>query len=123
MINLTDRPSRLIDLAQWLGLFYHFLETADRQSAPADIRKMGFYAALCLEEALKFYSDNELPPESAFFTPTSQEAFRQHPEKFARQRLKDMRGRLPAIPKMVRRVDMDRQKAGKRWWQFWRRSG
>jgi hypothetical protein len=122
-INLSDEPSKLIDLAQWLSLFHLLVETA-AGAAATDIpesRRGSYQAALCLSEALKFYGDNEIPPESAFFSPAGLAVFRRHPEKFARQRLRDMQCKLPALPKMARRINRDDWVAAKSWWQFWRR--
>jgi len=121
-INPTDQPSRLIDLGQWLSLFYLLVEIAARETHPAESRRISFRAALCLAEALKFYSgDDELPPAEAFFTADTREAFGRYPEKFARQRLRDMRAKLPALDLMARRVARDRQvPRKKRWWQIWR---
>jgi hypothetical protein len=121
LINLSDEPSRIIDLAQWLGLFYMLLSSADRQKQDHSVRRIGHQASLCLAEALKFYGDDELPPESAFFSPGSPAAFRQHPEKFARQRLRDMQAKLPSLAAMEQRLEQDGRKVRPRWWQFWRR--
>lgn len=121
IINPTDRPSTLIDLAQWLSLFYMLLESSTAQGDAAASRRHSYQAALCLAEALKFYADNELPPQSAFFSPTGQAAFREHPENFARQRLRAMQEKLPALPAMARRIHRDDWVATKKWWQFWRR--
>ena len=119
VINPTDEPSRIIDLAGWLGLFYMLLTLADRQEAPGR-RLLGHQAALCLGEALKFYGDDELPAVSAFFSDESQQAFREHPEKFARQRLRDMQAKLPSLSAMQERLVQDRRATRRRWWQFWR---
>jgi len=120
-INPTNSPSRIIDLAQWLSLFYMLVESAASAPAKPDTRRTGYKAALCLAEALKFYGADELPPESAFFSPATAQAFRDHPEKFTRQRLRDMQAKLPALPKMARKVARDRQTAKRKWWRFWRR--
>lgn len=121
-INPTDQPSRLIDLGQWLSLFYLLIEVAAKELQPAESRRTSFRAALCLAEALKFYSgDDELPPESAFFTDDTRSAFHHYPEKFARQKLRDMRSKLPALDLMARRVARDEEsRSRKRWWQIWR---
>ena len=120
-INPTNEPSRLIDLAQWLSLFYLLVESATSEIAAAETRRGGYRAALCLAEALKFYGDNELPPESAFFTPATQTVFREHPENFARQKLRDMQAKLPDLGVMARRIARDERMQGRRWWQLWRR--
>ena len=119
-INPTGSPSCIIDLGQWLSLFYLLVESAAAKPAAAEVRRVGYEAALCLVEALKFYGDDELPPESAFFLDQSREAYAAHPEKFARQKLRDMRSKLPALPVMAKRVGRDHQAGRKKWWQFWR---
>lgn len=122
IINPTPQPSRVVDLAQWLSLFYLLVESAAAEPSRPAVRQMGYQAALCLAEALKFYSDNELPPETAFFTPSSSQAFREHPSNFARQKLRDMQSRLPAMPAMARRLQRDAQGLRpRRGWRFWRR--
>jgi len=118
-INPTDSPSRIIDLAQWLSLFYMLIEEAASADGKPDARRRGFRAALCLAEALKFYGDDELPEESAFFSEASLEVFHEHPEKFARQKLRDMRAKLPAFAVMARNVARDERKRPKKWWRFW----
>jgi hypothetical protein len=120
-INPDEQPSRIIDLAQWLSLFYLLVESAAGDSSPATTRRQGYRAALCLAEALKFYGDDELPPPSAFFGQGSAEVFRLHPEKFARQKLRDMQAKLPALAVMARRVARDERSSRRPWWRFWRR--
>jgi len=120
-INQTDEPSRIVDLHQWLALFYMLLEKASDTTAAA-ARLYGYRAALCLAEALKFYpDDDELPPGRAFFTDAGRTAFREHPEKFARQKLRDMQARLPALPRMAGRVGKDLHPPTRKWWEFWKR--
>jgi hypothetical protein len=120
LINPSDEPSRLVDLAQWLGLFYMLLASADRQEQGPMVRRVGHQAALCLAEALKFYTGDELPPASAFFHPASATAFGEHPEKFTRQRLRDMQAKLPSLSAMHDRLQKDQVKHRSKWWQFWR---
>ncbi|MGC9453377.1 MAG: hypothetical protein ACP5HU_00790 [Phycisphaerae bacterium] len=118
LISASDAPSGLIDVAQWLSLFYRHLEkAADDNTPPRERRLLGYRAALCLREALKFYGeDDELPDPSAFFTESSREAFHQHPESFARRKLLDMRSKLPKLNTMAKSVQADRKKSKKRWW-------
>ncbi len=120
-INPSTEPSKIVDLAQWLSLFYLLVESAAGDSSPIQTRRRGYQAALCLAEALKFYGDDELPPASAFFSEVSAEVFRLHPEKFARQKLRDMQAKLPALSVMARRVARDERSARRPWWRFWRR--
>ncbi len=121
-INPTDEPSRVVDLAQWLALFYTLIEQAAGRESRAETRSAGFRAALCLDEALKFYEpDSDLPPESAFFHDASVRAYRRAPEKYTRQRLRDMKSKLPALDAMAARVAADRRSPRRPWWRFWRR--
>lgn len=121
MINPDTEPSCLIDLAQWLSLFYLLVESAAEDRSPVATRCRGYQAALCLAEALKFYGDDELPPRAAFFCEASAEVFHMHLEKFARQKLRDMQAKLPALSVMARRVARDDRSARRPWWRFWRR--
>jgi len=119
-INPTSQPSRIIDLGQWLALYYLFADSAARQEEPRG-RLAQLRAALCIEEALKFYGDDELPPASAFFTAANRESFRQHPAGYARQKLRDMRSRLPATTAAPAPSDRPGPAAPRRRWRFWRR--
>ena len=119
-LNPTDAPSRIIDLEQWLSLFYMLIEAGASAKTPAQTRLQGYRAALCMAEALKFYGDDELPPLSAFFDERTRTIFRQHPESFARQKLRALQDKLPALSTMSQRIARDQQKAERRWWQFWK---
>ncbi len=123
VVNLSSRPSEIVDVGQWLSLFYHLLERASKASNSAETRRVTFQAAQCLDEALKFYGEHEeLPPESAFFTAASREAFARRPERFSRESLRGMRSRLPDLRVMAHRLAHDARRPGqKRWWQFWKR--
>lgn len=121
-INPGQSPSRIIDLAQWLSLFYLLVESASAEPSRPAVRQMGYQAALCLSEALKFYGDNEVPPAGAFFGESSRQAFREHPENYARQKLRDMQSKLPAMDTMARRLHRDTQgNRPRQGWRFWRR--
>lgn len=97
VINATDEPSLILDLAQWLTLFRMISETAGREPDKTHARELALEAAQCLEEAMKFYDDaeNDLPPAEAFFHSASKERFRAYPEQFSRRRLIHLRSRLP----------------------------
>lgn len=96
VVNSTDEPSRMLDVAQWLTLFGMKTEAAGRESSKTAARRLSLEAAQCLDEALKFYQeDNDLPPNDAFFHETSRERFRDHPQHFSRQRLLHLRSKLP----------------------------
>ena len=119
-VNPTDHPSRIIDLAGWLSLFYMLVESASKADDKPTGRRLTFQAAQCLDEALKFYApDDDLPPGEAFFSDRSGQTFADHPEKFARERLRQMRSKLPDLNLMVRRLAKE-VAAKKRWWQFWK---
>ena len=120
-INPGPNPSEIIDLSQWLSLFYLLTESAAKTADRAIGRTIAYRAALCLSEALKFYDPaDELPPGTAFFTAQTLETYRNHPEKFARRRLLDLEARLPHLSVMSRRLAAGRQRPRRRWWQFWR---
>lgn len=122
-INPSDHPSRIIDVGQWISLFHFFLEAAARETGRPASRRLGYQASQCLAEALKFYTDDQLPPDTAVFTDASRAAFRDHPERFARQRLRDMQAKLPPLSKMARCVAEDRQHAKRQpWWKLWDRT-
>ena len=117
-INETDEPSRVIDVAGWLALFAATADAAGREADKSESRRLGFEAAQCLEEALRFYeTDNDLPPEWSFFTEESRARARQHPQQYNRQRLLELRGKLPSLAVMEDRIT--RQPARKRWWRLW----
>ncbi|MGB2823668.1 MAG: hypothetical protein WBF17_21990, partial [Phycisphaerae bacterium] len=95
-VNPSRQPSRIVDLGQWVSLYHMFSESAASADSPVDARRSARQASLCLSEALKFYRDEELPPESALFREASAAAFRENPANFARTRLRDLQAMLPA---------------------------
>jgi hypothetical protein len=115
-INSSNQPSRIIDLVHWLTLFRLITEAASREQDKTAARRLGYEAAECLAEALKFYTDeeNELPPPNAFFHDSSKRVLRDHPEKFARTRLLAMRAKLPNLETMARQS----KPVKKSWWPF-----
>lgn len=121
-INPDDDPSEVIDLAQWVALFRRFVERAAEEQSKAETRKLGYQAALCLAEALKFYSvGDEFPDDSAFFHETSREAYKRNPAMFARQQLLDLQGKLPSLEVIESNLTRDQKRGGRRWWQFWKK--
>lgn len=103
VINPTHEPSSVIDVVGWLMLHTMISEaarTAGTQSMNlskrAAVRRMQVEAGQCLDEALKFFDeDNDLPPREAFFTEEHYRRFLDRPELFTRQRLVEMRGHFP----------------------------
>jgi hypothetical protein len=119
-INSTDEPSRIIDLAEWLVIFRMVAEAAATERDRGQARRLGYEAAQCLEEAMKFYEgDNDLPPDNAFFSEASRRRRRDHPEEFSRERLIGLRGRLPTLDAMEASEFVSRKPRRKRWWMPW----
>jgi hypothetical protein len=119
-VNPTDEPSEIIGLAQWLSLFYTLVEHAAGQG-PSASRRAGLHAALCIEEALKFYDpDDEMPPPEAFLSEKGLEAFQRQPEKFTQSRLRARRDKLPSLQRITGRIERDVNPPTRKWWQFWR---
>lgn len=116
-VNPTDQPSQIIDVAGWVTLFKVIVERAAKTGDKVEARKLGYEAAQCLEEALKFYDDdNDLPPDSAFFSEASRRRYRDHPDKLARSRLINLRAKLPTLDAMEKQLAHTRKK---RWWKPW----
>jgi hypothetical protein len=120
-INPTDRPSTIIDVAGWVTLFRMVTEAAAKTEDKAECRRLGYEAALCLEEALKFYDDDsELPPDRALFAESSRERYRDNPHLLARSRLINLRAKLPTLDAMQKRL-LGLERARKRpWWKIWK---
>ena len=100
IINATEIPSKVIDLNQWLALFHLLRDQAGETGDKHESRQIGSLASLCLGEGLKFFSDDpaeQIPPESAFFNEVSLRRFREHPAGFSRDRLEDLRRRMPSF--------------------------
>lgn len=126
IINPTDEPSRLLDVGQWITLFRVILEAASRETDKIEARRLGYEAAQCLEEALKFYDDNDLPPESAVFTEPTRNRLREFPQQFSRTYLLAMRAKLPTNTTMQRNIANPAVEASepksRSWWPFRRKS-
>lgn len=116
IVNPTDQPSGILDVGQWIMLFRMITEAAARETDKTEARHLGIEAAQCLEEALKFYDDvdSDLPPSEAFFTNVSQSRLREAPDQFSRQRLIDLRSKLPSMAAMRASVSVRKKK---RWWR------
>lgn len=97
IINPTEEPSRIIDVSRWITLYAVLHEKSARTSAPPRKRLLELQAGQCLDEALKFYDDeeNDLPPPSAFFDDSARARLRDQPQEFSRQRLINFRASLP----------------------------
>lgn len=113
-------PSRIIDVSQWLTLFRTIIRAADNSKDKSEIRQLGFEAAQCLEEALKFYAENEeLPGEDAFLSHEAYQLSREQSGQFTRSRLLSHRDKLPSLDIMRRRLQNAQQpkRPGKLWWR------
>jgi hypothetical protein len=123
-INATPEPSEIIDPVQWVTLAKLMSESAADTPDAGERRWRKIRAAQCLDEALKFYDDdNELPPAEALRTDDSRSAVRDHPQRYARSRLLDQRGALPVdgVANRVTQADSAIHPR-KPWWRFWQRS-
>jgi hypothetical protein len=127
-VNPSPEPSRLIDLGQWLALFFSILSKASEEADRKEAQQLGYEATLCLEEALKFYRpDSDLPPPEAVWTPASRQRLKERPELFARPRLLQMREKLPSLQVMRKSITKPDKTAGnghttppgKHWWSKW----
>ena len=116
VVNPTDKPSRVLDVGQWITLFRMITEAATKTADKTQARHLGLEAAQCLEEALKFYddADNDLPSDEALFTQASRQRFLDHPEQFSRRRLIELRSKLPSTVTMRSRLTSPGKK---RWWR------
>ena len=120
-LNPTDQPSRILDVAQWIMLFRMITEAASKDHNKIEARRLGYEAAQCLEEALKFYDvDNDLPPDDALFHESSRRRHREHPGEFSRERLIELRAKLPTLDAMEASQFVSRETKRKRWWAWWR---
>ena len=98
VINASADASEILDVAQWVMLSGMIAAAATVEVDKVRKRRLSIEAAQCLEEALKFYvDDNDLPPANAFFHEGSRLRFRQGPEHFSRQRLLHLRSKLPHV--------------------------
>jgi hypothetical protein len=130
-VNPTDQPSELMDVGQWLALFFSILNAAADEKDRKEAQRLGYEATLCMEEALKFYEqDSDLPPARAVWTENSQQRLKDHPELFVRTRLLQMREKLPSIHVMrkamintIPKPENDDGQKKKHWWHTWFKKG
>jgi hypothetical protein len=122
VVNPTDEPSEIIDVGQWIVLFRVIIEAAADEEDKIAARRLGYEAAQCLEEAVKFYGpDDELPPEEAIFTEATRNRRRERPELFSKRRLLEMRAKLPRTTTMRKQIGESGPTGAKRWWPFGRK--
>lgn len=120
VVNPGDSPSKLVDVAQWITLFRLLTTSAAQTTSKPESRRLGLEAAQCLDEALKFFDDpdSDLPPASAFFTAHTQHLLKEHPSLYSRQRLLELRSKLPTETVMRQRLT-GKKKPVKKWWKPW----
>ena len=122
IVNPTDEPSCILDVGQWIVLFRVILAAAAKEKDKIEARRLGYEAAQCLEEAIRFYgAEDELPGDDAIFTDATRDRRRDHPELFAKRHLVEMRAKLPKTNAMQRQLTQGDLPAPGKWWQFWRR--
>jgi hypothetical protein len=117
IINPTAEPSAVIDVAQWLTLHRMAAGAAETLPDAAVARAVRIEARQCVAEALKHYAPgNDVPPPAAFFTNRSRQRFRDHPDRFARDRLLQLVAALPKPSARPAPELMDARPFGTRWW-------
>lgn len=118
IINPTTQRSAAIDILGWLTLFRSILDAAGREQNKETGRQLAYEASQCLDEALRFYAKGEeLPEEDAFYSDSTLQRFRSHPEEFAKSKWRERRLKLPDMRAKTRSGNAP---TSKRWWQFWR---
>lgn len=96
LVNPTEDPSRILDVGQWIMLSRVLTEEASAAKEKGAGRRLALQAAQCIEEALKFYEDdNDLPPPGATFTDATRRRLREAPDQFSKRRLIELRAKLP----------------------------
>ncbi len=117
VVNPADAPSRIIDVAQWITLFRTITEAAGQEADKIQARHLGLEAAQCLEEALKFYDEvgNDLPPPEALFHEASRKRLKENPQQFSKERLINLRSKLPTLAVMRSRL---KARPKRRWWRL-----
>ncbi len=102
----------------WLTLFSTILSASEKEKNKKTAKSLAAEAALCLDEAVKFFRpDCDLPDEGAFFTENSRRRFRAHPGHFAQSKWRERRLLLPDVKAAV---TADGRAPRARWWQFWK---
>jgi hypothetical protein len=118
--NAADQPSEVVDLAQWVGLYFLYADQVAKAKTPTEARAAARRATQCLAEALKFYGPDEMPPESAFRKEQSLAAFRSNPANFAHTRLRELQAMLPvAADADLAGPHDDKPDDHKAWWKLW----
>jgi hypothetical protein len=107
----------LIDVMGWIALYGIIVERSWQEADKKASRRLAWEAGLCLDEALKFYSNGErFPPAEAFFTPESQARFRAFRGQFDREMVLDHRRQAPVLTAAERLASAAGEGGG---WLFW----
>ena len=94
--NHTDEPSNIIELTQWLELTTLFRSQMDELAerggrASASYVVAEFQLVQCLQEALKFYKeDQDDPPREAFFSEESYAHYQADTDPFSQKVLRSI---------------------------------
>jgi len=117
VLSAHPEPSALIDVSEWLTLYSMAVEAAGQLTTRTLARGVLIEAGECLAEALKFYhAGSDVPPGEAFFSDETLGRFREHPERFARQRLIDLAAELPVPSTRPPAAITLNRPASTKWW-------
>lgn len=117
-INLGTDPSKLIDLVQWITLHETLLERSSSALDQGERRWLKIRAGQCLDEALKFFDDMaEAMLDRTELAESSKRALTEHPQRYTRSRLIDLRNQLPTDEAFAEAQSNDGPK--RPWWKIW----
>ncbi len=117
-INLGTAHSELIDIVQWVTLHEILLEKVKSEPVASEARWLKVRAGQCLDEALKFFGNHaDAPPKDAAFVPSSQKKLSEHPDRYTRTRITNLRNQLPT-EKAFEEAQLE-DDSEKPWWKFW----
>jgi hypothetical protein len=118
-LNSSGRPSRILDVGQWLTLAELMLRQADGSPDAQERLWRRHRAAECMDEALRLYPPGaELPGDQPSLTDSTRGALRDRPEKFLRERILARRAELPTL-EAYQRVGREQNGRRRPWWKFW----
>ncbi len=116
--DVTAGQSKLIDVAEWLGLCHHFMDLAQTNPQEEQSHDQIILARYCLNEALRFYpQDSHLPPPSAFFGRLGDQRYKDHPAVFLKTKLLDLRRRLGVLAGKGSRLKQSHSPKKRKWWR------
>lgn len=117
-INLGSDHSELIDLVQWITLYETLLERSSSSPDAGERRWLKIRAGQCLDEAIKFLDAHSVTRhDQVAFVESSTRALTEHPERYERVRLVELRSQLPSEDAIVETHSSEQDK--RPWWKFW----